>query len=143
MTPIISRTTRNRFVHLILAVLSLILMTSPASAGFAVCNKTPATLVLAFGRFDGKDWVSEGWWHIAKQNCAELIPGALKGRFYYLYATDGTFNSWEGDKQFCISVMAKFSINGRSACTARGFETKGFMQIDTGEALNWTQSISH
>ncbi len=130
-------------MRLALALLTLIAAASPASAGLSVCNKTAHALVVALGRFTGKDWTSQGWWHVPTQSCSELISGPLDARYYYLYATDGAFGSWDGEKNFCVGVTEQFLIEGRDRCVARGSDSRGFFEIDTGKQLSWTQSISN
>ena len=100
-------------------------------------------MVIALGRFNGTRWISEGWWHTPAKTCAELLSGALDARYYYLYATDGSFGTWDGDKVFCVGVTEKFSTVRRAGCAARGFDSRGFFEIDTGSQLNWTQSLSN
>src|SRR5690348_14178074 len=124
------------------AVLILaIFLAAPAEAGFAVCNKGSHPANVALGRFNGTDWMSEGWWTVAPRSCVSLIGTPLDARYYYLYATDGGSGTWDGGKEFCTS-SGKFSIVGRGRCADRGYDRKGFFQIDTGEAPNWTQALS-
>ena len=115
----------------------------PAQAAFNICNKGTLAARVALGRFDGKSWTSEGWWTIAPKSCAGLIEGALNARYYYLYATDGASGTWDGDTHFCTAPEAKFLIPGRGNCAARGYDNRGFFQIDTGQSPDWTQSLSN
>jgi uncharacterized membrane protein len=117
------------------------LLASPAHAKFAVCNKGARAATVALGHFNGTDWMSEGWWTIKPNACADLITAPLDARYYYLYANDGGSGTWDGSKEFCTDVQ-NFSIVGRGHCAARGHNRKGFFQIDTGQAPNWTQSLS-
>lgn len=121
----------------------LVAATSPAIAGFSVCNKSAHGVAVALGQFNGTRWLSDGWWHIEPKTCTELIAGPLLARYYYLYATDGFFGTWDGDKNFCVAVLEKFSIVGRGACKARGYVAIGFLEVDTGNQLNWTQPLSN
>lgn len=125
-----------------LALLALTpLLASPAAARLAVCNRSERAANVALGRYDGTHWMSEGWWTVAPNACTNLINGPLNARYYYLYASDGASGTWDGDKGFCTGG-GKFSIVGRAHCTDRGFDRKGFFQIDTGEKPDWTQSLS-
>ena len=125
------------------ALAALILLSAtPAWAGFAVCNKSDVPAKVALGRFNGRDWQSEGWWTVPPQKCETLLSGALDARYYYLYATDSGTGTWNGDTGFCTAPIGPFKIEGRGSCAARGYDRKGFFQIDTGQKADWTQSLS-
>jgi uncharacterized membrane protein len=129
-------------MRIALAVLALLpLLAAPASARFAVCNKGQRTASVALGHFNGTDWMSEGWWVVEPQACMSLIASPLDARYYYLYANDGGAGTWDGSKEFCTEPK-KFSIVGRGRCAARGYNRKGFFQIDTGQSPDWTQTLS-
>jgi|SRR5579871_815580 len=128
-------------MRFLLALLALVSLMSPAEARLAVCNRSDRAATVALGRFNGTDWMSEGWWTVAPSACADLIKEPLDARYYYLYASDGASGTWDGGKVFCTGG-GKFSIVGRARCSARGFDRKGFFEIDTGEKPDWTQSLS-
>jgi len=128
-------------MRLILASVALLLLLSPADARLSVCNRSARPANVAVGRFNGTDWMSEGWWTVAPNACADLIKGPLDARYYYLYASDGASGTWDGSKIFCTGGD-RFAIVGRARCTSRGFDRKGFFEIDTGEKPDWTQSLS-
>jgi uncharacterized membrane protein len=117
------------------------LLAAPAHAKFAVCNKGAHAASVAIGHFDGTDWMSEGWWIIGPNACENLIAVPLDARYYYLYANDGGSGTWDGSTEFCTDVR-KFSIVGRGHCAARGYNRKGFFQIDTHQMPDWTQTLS-
>ena len=121
----------------------LLLGTSPAQAALNVCNKTALATRVALGHFDGTNWTSQGWWTIAPNTCAGLLTGPLNARYYYLYATDGAAGTWEGRTHFCIAPNVKFTIPGRADCGKRGYDRRGFFEIDTGAAPDWTQTLSN
>jgi len=125
-----------------LALALLLAATASAEANFTICNKGTREARVAIGRFNGTRWSSEGWWHVPAKKCAELIAGRLDARYYYLYATDGAAGTWAGGKSFCTGTADKFSILGRGDCLAHGFDRRGFFEVDTGNLLNWTQSLS-
>jgi len=116
---------------------------SPAFAAFNVCNKSSLAVRAAIGRFDGTNWTSEGWWTIAPKACASLLNGPLQGRFYYLYASDGAAGTWEGKTFFCVAPDKRFRSVGRGNCAKRGFDRRGFFEVDTGKKPEWTQSLSN
>jgi len=124
-------------------VLALILLAAvPAQAAFKVCNKADVAARVAFGHFDGKAWVSEGWWTIPSQKCETLLKKPLNARYYYLYGTDGGSGTWSGGTHFCTASVGPFHISGRGNCAERGYDRKGFFPVDTGNDVNWTQWLS-
>jgi len=129
-------------MRIALAVLTTCLIAWPVQAGFKVCNKTPHDAKVALGRFDGAAWTSKGWWMIAPKTCQELLTTPLDARFYYLYATDGGSGSWDGKSVFCVASADNFEIKGRADCEAHGYDRRGFFEIDTGEARDYTQMLS-
>jgi len=126
----------------ILPALLLLTLVSPAEAAFAVCNKTPRPARVALGFFNGTDWASTGWWTVEPKACQTLITEPLEARYYYLYASDGGPGSWAGGRSFCIAPEQKFEIVGRGACARRGYDRKGFFQVDTGRMSDYTQWLS-
>ena len=116
---------------------------APAEAAFNICNKSDALTRVALGRFDGTHWTSQGWWTVAAKTCARLLNGPLQARYYYLYAADGAAGTWEGKTHFCIAPGTKFLIPGRNDCAKRGFDRRGFFEVDTGNAPDWTQTLSN
>ena len=130
-----------RFLLLFFTVAAT-LCTPAASASFTLCNRAAREANVALGRFNGTDWMSEGWWKIAAGNCAELVSGPLDARYYYVYGNDENSGTWQGGTTFCTSASHKFSIVGRQSCATRGYDHRGFFRIDTGKAPNWTQSLS-
>jgi len=129
-------------MHRFFAIFAFVLLAVPAHAGLIVCNKTAAPAKFALGRFNGRHWVSEGWWSLDGHRCTTVISAPLKARYYYLYATDGGPGSWDGSRDFCVSTAGRFKIAGRRDCAARGFERRGFFEMDTGQKTDYTQSLS-
>jgi uncharacterized membrane protein len=128
---------------LLLAAALALGLASPAHAAFNVCNKTSLPVRTAIARFDGTSWTSEGWWTIAPRACTSLLTGPLQGRFYYLYASDGAAGTWEGKTHFCVAPDKRFKSVGRGDCASRGFDRRGFFEVDTGKKPDWTQSLSN
>jgi len=130
--------------HAILPALAILVATGgPALAGFQVCNKTALPVRASLGRFDGTAWSSEGWWTVAPKACVPLLTGPLQARYYYLYASDGGAGVWEGKFHFCVAPANRFEAKGRADCARRGFDARGFLQIDTGRNPDWTQNLSN
>ncbi len=115
---------------------------TPATAAFAVCNKTERAASVALGYFDGKEWGSAGWWQVAAGGCMQLINEPLVARYYYLYAfQEEIAGVWDGDRSFCVT-NGRFTIRGRADCLKQGYEVKRFFQVDTGYAPNWTENLA-
>jgi uncharacterized membrane protein len=134
---------RRMTLAAMLVLASAALAAAPASAAFRVCNKSDLPVRTALGRFDGTSWTSEGWWTIQPKACAGLLSGPLDARYYYLYATDGGAGTWEGNTHFCVAPDMRFRAVGRGRCAARGFDRRGFFQVDTGKNPDWTQTLSN
>src|ERR1700690_2064061 len=121
----------NQFANpmrLVIALVALMVSAGPANAALSVCNKGAHTARVALGLFNGTRWESQGWWFIEPKNCTQLVAGPLVARYYYLYATNELFGMWDGNKNFCVTVFAKFSIAGRARCEARGYYRLGFLE---------------
>lgn len=131
-----------RRTTLILAV-TLACAATPALAAFNVCNRSSLPVRVAIGRFDGTSWTSEGWWRVVPRVCTAILTGPLQGRFYYLHASDGAAGTWEGKTRFCVAPDKRFKAVGRGNCARRGYDTRGFFEIDTGKKSDWTQSLSN
>jgi uncharacterized membrane protein len=136
---------KMRRTTLLLAVTlgMLSLTAAPAFAAFTICNKSSQAVRAAIARFDGTNWTSEGWWAIQAQTCAPVLTGPLQGRYYYLYASDGAAGTWEGKTFFCVAPDKRFRAVGRGNCAKRGFDRRGFFEVDTGKKPDWTQSLSN
>lgn len=116
---------------------------APARAALNICNQTALPARVALGRFDGANWTSQGWWTVNPKACAGILTGPLQGRYYYLYATDGGGGTWEGKTHFCVAPDPRFEAKGRGDCAKRGFDRRGFFEVDTGKKLDWTQTLSN
>jgi len=122
--------------------LAIMAFTLPAEAALNICNKSSRAAKVAVGIYDGAEWLSRGWWWVPPKSCTVVVSGALNSRYYYLYASDAGAGSWDGEHSFCVGTRDKFEIAGRENCAARNFERKGFFEIDTGNAADYTQSLS-
>ncbi|MGQ0742524.1 MAG: DUF1036 domain-containing protein [Alphaproteobacteria bacterium] len=125
--------------------LALILLTlgAPAEAAFNVCNKTDHATDVAFGFFDGKYWSSRGWWTVPPRSCTKLLNDNLLARYYYLFAVHHEVGGgWDGEHGFCVSGNGQFHIEDNRDCAKRGYDRKGFFQVDTGASLDWTENLA-
>ncbi len=103
--------------HRALALLAAVLLATKAEAALTVCNKAGHPARMALGRFDGRDWASQGWWRLAPGQCADVVTGKLDARYYYLYATDGDAGVWDGNTGF--AWPRRRNSRFRDAATAR------------------------
>ena len=115
----------------------------PAFAAFQLCNKTALPVRAALGRFDGTQWTSEGWWTVKPKECQPLLTGPLQARYYYLYVSDSGAGVWDGKFHFCVAPASRFKAESRADCAKRGFDRRGFFQVDTGHDPDWTQNLSN
>ena len=133
----------RRLVPSLCALLFWLSAGGPALAGFSVCNQTNLATRVALGWFNGKAWTAQGWWSVAPHACRALLTGPLDARYYYLYASDGKAGLWDGHTMFCTAPKSSFRAEGRANCAGRGLDRRGFFQVDTGRASDWTQTLSN
>lgn len=113
-----------------------------ARADFRVCNSTQNLVGVAIGYRAKTGWVTEGWWHIDGSTCKTLIEGPLTSRYYYLFAEDAQGGGrWEGKINMCVAEK-EFRISGVQDCIARGFQSNGFQEYDTGEQQSWMVQLT-
>ena len=112
-----------------------------ARAEFRMCNKTSATIGVAVGYQNDKEWTTEGWWNLPANKCEVLVDGPLGSRYYYVYALDyQKGGEWSGDAFMCTRERA-FTISGTTDCVARGHERTGFYEVDTSNQQSWTVQL--
>lgn len=119
--------------------------------GLILCNRTQHLAWAASGRLRDDDFESTGWLPIPSTQCAQLINSNLTDRYYFYYAEAvdengrplreaGRTKVWAGDKVMCIKPT-RFAIRGDENCLERGFESRGFVQIDTGASQRWKVNL--
>ena len=122
------------------ALFALVLCCAASSAHAAMifCNRTQSPLEAALGYRETVDWISEGWWRIEPGQCARVFGKPLTQRFYFYYAAALTSAAkdkppvvWKGKYQFCADEKA-FKVEGDENCAGRGFQVKGFQEVDVG-----------
>lgn len=126
----------------ILAAAASVSATSGARAELRLCNKTPVQIGIAIGYRDNEEWVSEGWWNIRAESCQVVVDGPLPSRYYYVYALDYEEGGAWGGTAFMCTADKEFTIEGTADCIARGFERRGFVEVDTGDKLTWTVQLT-
>ena len=120
-------------------------LAGPAEAAFNVCNKTELADPGGAGplrrhQLDQRRLVDDQ----RPQTCADLVTGPLQARYYYLYASDGAAGTWEGKTAFLRRARRpSFRAAGRGDCAKRGFDRRGFFEVDTGNKPDWTQTLSN
>ena len=132
----------RHFAGLLGAFMLLGLAAVPAKADLKLCNNTASRVGVAIGYKDKEGWATEGWWTVEPQKCLPLLKGSLIAKYYYVYAVDyEKGGSWGGKSMMCIRDKI-FTIRGFNSCSERGFSKVGFFEVDTGEELDWTISLS-
>ncbi|MFN3147620.1 MAG: DUF1036 domain-containing protein [Paracoccaceae bacterium] len=117
--------------------LCLAMLAGPAAAELQFCNDTTQTVSVAIGYSDGEDWVSEGWWNVAANDCSVAIGGDLPNRYYYWRATVAGEEFLTENYYFCTSPSV-FTIRGDEQCAERGYDRSAFTEVDVGNAVSWT-----
>lgn len=113
-----------------------------ANATLDICNQTDRTQFVAIGYQTDEGWASRGWWSIEPGGCAQVVEGDLDRRYYYYRAESDGGSFVDEGYNFCTSQQA-FGILGDTECEERGYDTKGFREIDTGpEALHYTWTMT-
>lgn len=134
-----------------LAAAATILSVAPPAlteeTGFSLCNRTTLVVDYAKGlnltnKDAGKPTLIEadGWYTLAPGECDVLWPGALKYRYYMIYAAARASNRvWEGDKSVCVE-NGTFKLQ-EPLCPADRNHRK-FIQVDTGEFYSFTYDLN-
>jgi uncharacterized membrane protein len=115
---------------------------SPAHAELRLCNKTPSRVGIAIGYKGPTNWISEGWWNVEAESCQVVVDGPLPSRYYYLYALDYEDGGAWGGTAFMCTHEEEFTIEGTSDCVARGYERRGFVEVDTRDKTSWTIQLT-
>ncbi len=138
-----ARFPRAAFCAALAACAATLAFATPAAADFRLCNTTGSRVGVALGYKDGDSWVTEGWWNIGANRCETLLRGQLAARYYYIYGEDYDNKNevWDGPALMCVRDQ-EFTIRGIDNCLARGYERKGFFEIDTGNNRAWTVQLS-
>jgi uncharacterized membrane protein len=126
-----------------LAATGATLHAAPAVADFRLCNNTTSRVGIAIGYKDKDGWATEGWWNLpGRSGCEILLRGTLASRYYYIYAVDyDRGGEWSGQAFMCTRDK-EFIIRGTNDCLARGFDRTGFLEVDTGDSVDWTVQLT-
>ena len=113
-----------------------------ARADLRLCNNTTSRVGIAIGYKGPNAWVSEGWWNIDADDCQVVVDGPLPSRYYYLYALDySDGGAWGGSAYMCTD-QKEFTIDGTNDCVARGYQRRGFVEVDTRDSTSWTIQLT-
>lgn len=119
--------------------------------GLTLCNRTQYLVWAASGKLRQDEFESTGWLPVPATQCAQIINSNLSDRFYFYYAEAvhedgrpvreaGRAKIWGGDKTMCTKPT-RFTISGEENCLARGYDSRGFKQIDTGTSQRWKVNL--
>ena len=130
---------RGADVWLMVSVAVLVFASTQAHADFKLCNDTASRVGVAVGYSDAEgEPASEGWWTIASQTCEVLLRGAPPSRIIYIRAVDyDQGGGWGGSTKLCTQ-NSSFAIRGIRDCRQHGYQSEGFMEVDTGGSKQWT-----
>ncbi len=129
---------QNKYIYGLSAFIAIFFsLTASSQADLVICNETSSRIGVSIGYKDDNGWGSEGWWNIQPEKCQPILSGELVSQYYYLHAIDYDLGGeWSGDHQMCVKPES-FTIRGNITCTKQGWETAGFLRIDTKEKTNW------
>ncbi len=139
-----------RHLHLRIAIARLMLilgcvsLPQMAEAALTICNRSPGAVWLALVEGKEGQWRSRGWYRLDAGTCQPFWGPELKNRYYYGYAFDPNGNVWGGGFDFCVHPKTNFDMPGDDRCQGHfeGTEPRGFFEIDTGDALQFTHDLS-
>ena len=122
-----------------LAILATVAAAPAARADLKLCNDTASRVGVAIGYHDNAgEPASEGWWTIASQTCEVLLRGGIPSRLIYVRAVDyDQGGGWTGGTKLCTQT-GRFAIRGIRDCATHGYQSEGFMEVDTGGSKQWT-----
>ena len=136
-----------------------LLYPSTARAWFDVCNKSgdKASVAFAYLEIDAAEsdifgntpprrsrgWTTEGWWNLTSGECARVYPHELNKRngIYYVYAEAEDGGEWSGKNRFC-TINKPFTLaRADKQCEGIGRVWKNFIEVNTGNARNYTYNL--
>jgi len=111
---------------------AVMVMGTAAQAELKICNTTGYTQGVSIGYKADIAWVSEGWWNIKPGDCATVVSGDLKKRYYY-YRAEVDGGDFDGENYLFCTSPKEYTIVGDDNCQSRGYDRESFREIDTGE----------
>jgi uncharacterized membrane protein len=115
-----------------------------ALAELNICNESGLPMYIAVAWSEDNDWKSRGWFNMGAGECATMISGDLRSRYYWYYAESLEKKLiWSGAGKdhsgaFCVISDAFFFRDAnRTDCDDREFR-----RIDTGDDVAYTLSLT-
>jgi uncharacterized membrane protein len=117
--------------------------------GFQLCNRTSEAVDVAKAlnvtssadheKGRGLAITSEGWFPLQPGDCSYLWTGALRFRYYLVYAEGQTTRRrWSGNVPACVA-RGKFVLT-LEACQGAG-DRRDFVEVDTGDGDSFTYDL--
>lgn len=120
------------YLKLALAPLVFLGWARSANADFSVCNLTEETLSFAVAQQHLDTATSYGWWVITPNQCQLILKGMQHEKKLFGFASHHRVGGeWSGAHSFCTDITS-FEIGGSDNCISRGFQLRGFFEIETG-----------
>lgn len=129
------------------AVVTLLVYSQQAHAGWQICNKTQQRLSIAIAYIEPPtpgiaDYLSQGWWTVNACSCVTVLQRreTSVSNEGYLYAEDASkFAIVSGPYKYCVDAAHQpFRYkNTNVQCTRRNFQK---VQVDLNKST-WTTSI--
>lgn len=154
MTCNASKTRAKRNAWLAIAAMTAFVGGSRESfADFTVCNESDQKIAVAVGYNNTElGWLSEGWWNLERRSCAAVVRGALRNRYYYIYAEGAADGVWSARRTqqggfFCVKTgkftlrNSDFQRNNEINCEGNGARTKQFISVDTKDANDFEYTL--
>jgi uncharacterized membrane protein len=112
-----------------------------APAGYTVCNDAREPLLVALGRMDAGNAVSQGWWTVEPGACAKAMTTPLNADAIYILAQRKSGGTLVGGPQRFCTTQAAFEIRGNANCVSRGFTDSGFAATRTKGVAGYVAHI--
>jgi uncharacterized membrane protein len=132
---------RHRLAFVLLVIWGASVAVPSAHGQFRVCNHHESSVQLAIGFPTSGEWITRGWYSIDAGSCSEVLR-SISSRYYYVtYDVKGATDSplSEGEHLLCVEA-GDFTIFGMKNCAQRGYQSRLFSEIDTGQQkIAWYQ----
>jgi uncharacterized membrane protein len=133
----------------VLALVTVALQSSPASAALNTCNQTSYILYAAVGYQAGANMLTRGWTRVVPGDCVAAFPDPLTAPGYYVYARtsqahSGPARAWGGNVRLCAKD-ANFAL--QSPLTVPGCQGDDtfqlpFAAVATHGKKSWTMTLT-
>lgn len=118
---------------------------SPARAGYDICNETSYVLEAALGRTAQSGISTQGWLQILPGACRKVVKEKLDLKPLYLFARtpklyDQVLKKFSGGQRLCVS-SGDFTIANAATCADPAHSYENFIEI-TPRKDNWQTSLT-